>query len=439
LNNYNNVPQPQAAPQIKPDQASMGRPDGVWIPETEGHKRPSVIQKPGKVQLQYSEVSSILAKVQSGGEMQATCLGGADYPFVTKDEDPEEIRMINKYLHKKFDRSMLQSSKSEEPRSSVIVKPSTSKSAPTTTRPTDSKQMILPVNQKVDLDENLVDIYDEIDISDKDLEDIRAFCLATYLPQLEDSATMKERERSYYETWFATNVGEKLMASFVDFARNGSQLSYSFEIMKAKQYKERYVSCVCAMELTDTLAKDVLLRVLRERIEMTGLLTWLTIFNLEPHQVPHFVLSEADKRQWMETAGEVQWPTSNRVLQFLPGSVETKLEIAKHMKRHEAAILADRSVHMLISLLCLFDSEDKDEHVRNFHGTVLGLLRGHIYRSCQNPQFHLEKVMESVKSLPALAALRQKLLTEAASEHLDQGGYNPPGGGGRSSSDGPRG
>ena len=40
-------------------------------------------------------------------------------------------------------------------------------------------------------------------------------------------------------------------------------------------------------------------RVLRERIEMTGLLTWLTIFNLEPDQVPHFVLSDADKRQWM--------------------------------------------------------------------------------------------------------------------------------------------
>ena len=101
LNNYKNVPQP--APKIKPDQASMGRPDGVFVkgrfPETERHKRPSVIQKPGKVQLQYNEVSSILAKVQPGGEMQTTCLGGA---FVTKDEDPEEIRMINKYLHKKF-------------------------------------------------------------------------------------------------------------------------------------------------------------------------------------------------------------------------------------------------------------------------------------------------------------------------------------------------
>ena len=30
--------------------------------------------------------------------------------------------------------------------------------------------------------------------------------------------------------------------------------------------------------------------------------------------------------------------------------------------------------------------------MRNFHGTVLGLLRGHIYKTCQNPQFHLEKV-----------------------------------------------
>ena len=131
---------------------------------------------------------------------------------------------------------MLQSLGTEEPRSSVIVKPSTSKSAPTRKRPTDSKQIFLLAEQKVDFDENLVDIYDEIDISDKDLEDIRAFCLTTHT-RLEDSAAMKERERSYYETWFATKVGEKLMASFVDFARNGSQLSYSFEMMKAKQYK----------------------------------------------------------------------------------------------------------------------------------------------------------------------------------------------------------
>ena len=117
----------------------------------------------------------------------------------------------------------------------MIIKPSTSKSAPTG-QPTDSKQIILLAKQKVDLDENLVDIYDEIDITDKDLEDIKAFCLPTY-PQLEESGAMKKREKSYYETWFATNVGEELMASFVDFARNGSPLSYSFEIMKAKQYK----------------------------------------------------------------------------------------------------------------------------------------------------------------------------------------------------------
>ena len=128
---------------------------------------------------------------------------------------------------------MLKNLESDGPRSSVIVKPSTS-----TTPPADSKQMLVLAEQKVDqlLDENLVDVYDEIDISEKDLEDIKAFCLTSH-PQLEDSARMRERERSYYETWYATNVGEKLMASFVDFARNGSKLTYSFEIMKAKQYK----------------------------------------------------------------------------------------------------------------------------------------------------------------------------------------------------------
>ena len=101
LNNYKNLPQPQAAPKAKPDQASMGSPEGEFVkglfPETERHKRPSVIQKPGKVQLQYNEVSSILSKVQRGGEMQ-----GAVDPIVSKDEDPEDIRMIDKYLHKKF-------------------------------------------------------------------------------------------------------------------------------------------------------------------------------------------------------------------------------------------------------------------------------------------------------------------------------------------------
>ena len=109
LNNYKNLPQPQPAPKIKPDQASMGRPDGVFenrlFPEAEPRKRPSVIQKFGKVHLQYNEVSPILAKVPPGKKFDESGLGGPDQPvaaFVAKDEDPEDIRMINKYLHKKF-------------------------------------------------------------------------------------------------------------------------------------------------------------------------------------------------------------------------------------------------------------------------------------------------------------------------------------------------
>ena len=109
LNNYKNLPQPQPAPKIKPDQASMGRPDGVFenrlFPEAEPRKRPSVIQKFGKVHLQYNEVSPILAKVPPGKKIDETGLGGPDQhvaAFVAKDEDPEDIRMINKYLHKKF-------------------------------------------------------------------------------------------------------------------------------------------------------------------------------------------------------------------------------------------------------------------------------------------------------------------------------------------------
>ena len=94
---------------MKPEHTedSMSRPDAPFekrqFPETKPHKRPSVIQKPGKVQLQYNEVSSIIAKAQSqepGKNMDETFWDGA--AFVAKDEDPEEVQMINKYLHKKF-------------------------------------------------------------------------------------------------------------------------------------------------------------------------------------------------------------------------------------------------------------------------------------------------------------------------------------------------
>ena len=130
FNNYKNLPQPLypnfSPPNVRPghtdvDQASLcrgdGQPEKKLSPHTEPHRRPSVIQnfkKNGK--LQSNEISSILGKVQPGDPMSeelqgigknwdGTCFGQADDPvtaFVTKDEDPEEIQMINKYLHKKF-------------------------------------------------------------------------------------------------------------------------------------------------------------------------------------------------------------------------------------------------------------------------------------------------------------------------------------------------
>ena len=139
----------------------------------------------------------------------------------------------------------------------------------------------------------------------------------------------------------------------------------------------------------------LLIRVLRERIEMTGLLPWLIIFNLKPDQVPHFVLSDADKRQWMVRLRiqiDLTFGLRAKYCAFIPNrrlqemsngllqaefysfylgmrgsacktcslicpsrSAQTKWEMVKQMKKGEAGILADRSVHMLISLLCLFD------------------------------------------------------------------------------------
>ena len=118
FNNYKNLPQP-LYPNFLPPNVRTGHTEKRLSPHTEPHKRPSVIQnfkKDGK--LQSNEVSSIPGRVQPGGPMSEelqgqgigknldeTCFGRADDPvaaFITKDEDPEEIQMINKYLHKKF-------------------------------------------------------------------------------------------------------------------------------------------------------------------------------------------------------------------------------------------------------------------------------------------------------------------------------------------------
>ena len=115
-NNYKNLPQP-LYPNFLPPNVRTGHTEKRLSPHTEPHKRPSVIQnfkKDGK--LQSNEVSSILGRLQPGDPMSEelqgigknldeTCFGRADGPvaaFITKDEDPEEIQMINKYLHKKF-------------------------------------------------------------------------------------------------------------------------------------------------------------------------------------------------------------------------------------------------------------------------------------------------------------------------------------------------
>ena len=52
-------------------------------------------------------------------------------------------------------------------------------------------------------------------------------------------------------------------------------------------------------------------------------------------------------------------------------------------------------------------SEDKDERVRSFHRSVLGLLSGHIYTTCQdNPQFHLEKVASMMVMLTIMMTVK---------------------------------
>ena len=96
---------------------------------------------------------------------------------------------------------------------------------------------------------------------------------------------------------------------------------------------------------------------------------------------------------------------------LLPCSDKKKLEdFGQHFSDHVSKLFLDESVHMLMVMLVLFDSQDVDDGVRKVHYTSLNMLRGYLEAHNSNPEFEFHRILYCVKDVPRITARRARLV-----------------------------
>ena len=165
--------------------------------------------------------------------------------------DPDKTALIIKYIHKKFSWKTLTSldqqsnvpsdqlscapwdqpsfvpSQTNSLRSSVIVGSS----------PTPLSTEFNEIFKQEESGPELDNIGSSVDLEDLDLQleghsDIQAICL-TYLA--EDVPYMEERKNVFVNAWYEINMGEKLVANWIAFARDNVPLPRDFHVMAHNQ------------------------------------------------------------------------------------------------------------------------------------------------------------------------------------------------------------
>jgi len=332
--------------------------------------------------------------------------------------DDRETEIILKYIHKKFNRSSLPSGFKQEPqRSSVIVAP------PQFSTTTSSYDLVKVNKEKNQRDENekeeeedelVLPQMESIDM--KDLKDIQTICMSFLA---EEPPFMQEKQQLFYNAWYEVNMGETCMSHFINFVKHRSSLPLSFFVMSAKQYRERYVSGTCALDLVHEVPQETFVRVLRERLHFVYILTLIMLANLSgTDNLASFLLSNEDMIQWKEEASGTEWPNYKTVLMDVPCSEETKLEMFNKMSSHVNPVFTDRSVHMMMVVLALFHSEDPDESVRRIHEVALAMLRSYLRANHGEADYSTTRILRCVSDLPAIMRLRNKMIEEG--ERINQ-------------------
>jgi len=341
--------------------------------------------------------------------------------------DDQDAEIIMKYIHKKFNRSSLNSVvKPDQQRSSVIVNPIqlSSKTQDLVNPPefpqlTNQAYEVVKFNtqerkeqgkskEEVDeMEELTLPAMENIDMVD--LKDIQTICMSFLA---EAPPFMQEKRELFYNAWYQVNMGEECMSHFINYVKKRSSLPLSFFVMSGKQYRERYVSGVCALDLVNEISQETLVRVLRERLHYVYVLTLIMLANLRgTDDLSSFLLSSADMKQW-EEEGRPEWPTYLEILMETPATDETKLAMKNKMAQHQHPILTDRSVHMMMVVLCLFHNDDHDESVRRVHEVTRAMLRSYLRANHGEAEYSSARILRCVSDLPAIMRLRNQIIEE---------------------------
>ena len=148
--------------------------------------------------------------------------------------DPDKTCLIIEYIHKKFSWKTLSSDHPSNQSSYVHLEPKSSRSSvivgsSSTSLSTEFNEIF----KQEESGEEIDDIGSSVDLEDLDLRleghsDIQAICL-TYLA--EDVPYMEERKNVFVKAWNEINMGEKLVANWIAFARDGVPLTRDFHDM----------------------------------------------------------------------------------------------------------------------------------------------------------------------------------------------------------------
>ena len=112
----------------------------------------------------------------------------------------------------------------------------------------------------------------------------------------------------------------------------------------------------------------------------------------------------------MEASEVVAWPDARVMFRNRPGPEMLKREISRLFEPYNGdSLFVDRSIHMLMVALVLFDSQDIDERARRFHDVALNMLRGYLQMHRDLPEEDLQKIFRCLKDLPQIAELSMKL------------------------------
>ena len=102
------------------------------------------------------------------------------------------------------------------------------------------------------------------------------------------------------------------------------------------------------------------------------------------------------------------------MMERMPCSDTVKQTILSQMNDHNSPVLTDKTVHMIMVALVLFDSQDSDIEVRKVHKTTCTMLQGYLNSHSNQLEQGFQTVLKCVKALPTISKTRNQMMAEVA-------------------------